>query len=63
MGRSESYISLYQTLVMGTEMIPETAVSFNELTRLIARKYFIKSLFIVKTMQNTDTLSGQNAGF
>jgi hypothetical protein len=32
-----------RTLMMGTEMVPETSVSFyNQLTPLIAREYFIE---------------------
>jgi hypothetical protein len=32
---------LYPILMMGTELVPETSVIFNQLTRLIAREDFI----------------------
>jgi hypothetical protein len=38
----------HQTLMMGTEMVPETSVIFKQLTRLITREDFIKEYFICK---------------
>jgi hypothetical protein len=35
---------LHQTLAKGAEMVSETSVIFNQLTRLKAREYFIKDL-------------------
>jgi hypothetical protein len=39
-----------QILMMGTEMIPETSVTFNQLTRLITREDYI-NLAVVESDQ------------
>jgi hypothetical protein len=42
----------HQTLMMGTQMVPETSVTFNKLTRLITREGFI-SLAVVEASHPT----------
>jgi hypothetical protein len=44
-------------MMMGTEMVPETSVNFNQLTLLIAREYFIYLRRCESFKSSVDSLS------
>jgi hypothetical protein len=51
-------------LMMGTEIAPETSMIFNQLTRLIAREYFIKfSTYLKYPVANTMNVFSPNSWF